>query len=81
MFTGTFWKQAFERAVKTAAQAFATAAVLGDPVTSVLSLDWKAAFGIAGAAALASLLTSVATSGVGAPNSPSAVELDGSAAR
>ncbi|MFI5839468.1 holin [Catenuloplanes sp. NPDC051500] len=72
----SFWKQVGERAAKTAAQAFAVAAALGQPGASLFMLDWKAAAGIAGAAALASILTSIATAGVGQPDSPSAVSIN-----
>jgi hypothetical protein len=63
MFTFAFWKATAERAVKTFAQAFAAFIVLG--TTGLLDLDWATAASISGAAALLSVLTSVASSGVG----------------
>lgn len=59
----SFWVDAFERAVKTAAQVLV--AFLGADVVDVFAVDYKRAFGIAAAAFVVSLLTSVASSGVG----------------
>lgn len=73
MFTKTFWKQALERAIKTAAQA--AAALLTANGTGVLDVNWGAVASVAGLAALASILTSIVTSGVGEPDSPSAVNI------
>jgi hypothetical protein len=76
MFTKNFWRQAFERAVKTAAQA--ALALLTGGAAGVLDVDWSAVGSVAALAALASVLTSVVTSGVGEPDSPSAVAIGGS---
>lgn len=76
MFTGSFWKQVFERLVKTFAQTFAAAALLGEPGTSVFAIDWQGAAGIALAAALGSLLTSLVSAPTGQPASPSAVTVE-----
>lgn len=76
MFTGTFWRQVLERLVKTFAQTFAAAALLGEPGTSVFAIDWQGAAGIALAAALGSLLTSLVSAPVGQPASPSAVDIE-----
>jgi r1t holin len=65
MLTATWWRDALERAVRTAAQALV--AILGTGATDVLDVDWPAALSAAGLAALASLLTSVVASGVGTP--------------
>lgn len=73
MFTTNFAKATAERLVKTFVQAFAAAAALGDPGTSVLHLDWAGAAGIAAAAALASLVTSVLSLPAGPDDSPSLV--------
>jgi hypothetical protein len=74
MFTGTFWKQTAERAVKSAAQALLGLWTLDG--FNVLTVDVGLAGGVAAGAAVLSVLTSVVTAGVGAPDSPSAVELE-----
>lgn len=53
--TATFWEGLAERAISTFAQALAGALGVG---SSLFGLDWKGALGIAGAAALASVLKS-----------------------
>jgi hypothetical protein len=73
MWTISFWKQAVERAVKTAAQAGAAFFVVG--TTGVADVDWATVGGIAGAAAVASVLTSLASAPFGQENSPSVVEV------
>jgi hypothetical protein len=65
--------QALERAIKTAAQA-ASALLVGEGV-GLLDINWGVVGSIAGLAALASVLSSIVTSGVGQPNSPSAVKV------
>lgn len=71
MFTRKFWKQAAERAVKTFAQGLL--AVLAAGATGIMDTDWGNTLSVAGLAAVLSLLTSVVTSAVGEPDSPSAV--------
>lgn len=71
MFTVFFWKSAAERAVKTAAQV--TVTFLGADVLDAFSVDYQRVAGIALGAAAVSLLTSVASLGVGERNSPSLV--------
>jgi hypothetical protein len=61
--TGAFWSAAIERAVKTAAQSVLV--VLGVGATTPADIDWKEALLGAGIGALMSLLTSIASSGVG----------------
>lgn len=64
MFTRVFWLAAGERAVKTVAQTLV--AVIGvDAATSIVDLDWPYALGVAGTAGVLSLLTSVASAGIG----------------
>lgn len=63
MFNPEFWKDAFERALRTAAQALI--GILGAGATGLLDVDYVAAGSAAGLAALLSLLTSVVASGVG----------------
>lgn len=57
LWTTDFWKGAAERLIKTFAQTLAAVFVIG--TTGLLDVDWKTALSIAGAAALASFLTSV----------------------
>lgn len=57
--TTAFWKGAFERAIKTFAQA--EAAILGANGIGLLDAPWGASLSAAGMAALLSVLTSLAT--------------------
>lgn len=66
--TPRFWVAAVERAVKTWAQTVA-ALLVGDGV-NIVTVDWAQILAVAGTAALVSLLTSVASSGIG-PHGPS----------
>ena len=63
LWTVEFWRASAERALKTFAQALV--AVLGAGATGLLDVDWAQAFSVAALAAVLSLLTSVAASGVG----------------
>ena len=74
MWTSLFWRQTAERAVKTAAQAGAAFFVVGS--TGVAGVDWATVGGVAGAAAVASVLTSLASAPFGQPDSPSLVVED-----
>ncbi len=74
MWTSLFWRQTAERAVKTAAQAGAAFFVVGS--TGVADVDWATVGGVAGAAAVASVLTSLASAPFGQPDSPSLVVED-----
>jgi len=65
MFTAQFWKAAAERAVKTLAQTLIAILAVGQ--TTVLTVDWTQAAAVAATATLLSLLTSVASAGVGNP--------------
>jgi hypothetical protein len=67
--TGAFWRAAGERAVKTFAQSLA--ALLGAGGLGLLDVAWTASLSTAGLAALLSLLTSVGSTAVGEPGSPS----------
>lgn len=75
MFTRRFWAQAAERAAKSAAQALLGLWAL-DAGFNALDADYLMAGGVAAGAAILSVLTSVVTAGVGAPDSPSAVPVD-----
>ncbi len=70
-----FWKQATERAIKTAAQA-ALLALGGDVANAIPGLISRPGilFGALGGGALLSYLTSIVTAGVGPKNDPSVVE-------
>ena len=63
--TGSFWSDAFERAVRTAAQV--AVAALGVGSTGIFAIDWAAIASLAGGAAVLSLLTSLAAGGTGDP--------------
>lgn len=63
MWTGAFWLAAFERAVKTFAQA--AVGFLTADATGLLDVQWEQAASVSGFAALLSLLTSVASSKAG----------------
>jgi anti-anti-sigma regulatory factor len=68
--TSKFWKDAFERAVKTFAQSAVAILALS---TTLFDVSWVNAMGTAGLAALVSLLTSVGSAGVGSSESASLV--------
>lgn len=61
MFTKDFWVDTFERAIRTACQAALSAGVVGG--VGLFDVDWLNVCGIALVAAIASVLTSVASSG------------------
>ena len=63
MFTIKFWKDAGERAIRTAAQALL--ALWATDVSGVLTVDWLQAFSVAGLAAITSVLMSIVATGVG----------------
>jgi hypothetical protein len=63
MFTATFWKSAAERAIKTVAQALI--AVLAATTFDWFTADWQAIAGTAVTAGVLSLLSSIASAGIG----------------
>lgn len=69
MWSKAFWQDAAERAAKTAAQ-FGLVSIGGDVVTA-WSLDWIQIGGVMVAGAAVSLLTSIASAGVGVKGSAS----------
>lgn len=70
MRTSKFWKDTFERAVKTFAQSAVAIMALS---TTLFDVSWVNAAGTAGLAALVSILTSVSSAGVGSSESASLV--------
>lgn len=70
MFKKMFWKDASERAVKTAAQT-SVALLTADGVLGLLDVDWGQGASVVGLAALVSLLTSVASAPAGTPGTAS----------
>lgn len=64
IFTWRFWGDVTDRIVRSSAQ---TAAALIAADSSFVDLDWGQIGGVVGLAALATLLTSLAASGLGAP--------------
>ncbi len=69
LFTATFWLDAFERAIKTAAQS--ALALIGVNVTDVASLNWQEMLITTGVATGLSVLTSIVSSGIGEPGTAS----------
>ena len=70
MWTSSFWKATAERAVKTFAQTLVASGI----VVGVAGWDkWQAALIAAGIAALLSVVTSVASVGIGEKGTPSLV--------
>lgn len=71
MWNGLFWKQTVERAIKTAAQAALAFFVVGE--TMFDQIDWSVVAGGTAVAAIASVLTSLASAPFGPEDSPSLV--------
>lgn len=73
LFTRNFWLDAVERALKTGAQFVIGGLGLGE-ITDAFAVDWRlgVGFGITGLAL--SLLTSIASAGVGQSGSPSMLD-------
>lgn len=70
MFTKTFWKDATERAIKTFAQTLV--ALLSVAVAApIWDLNWTEALGVSLTATALSLLTSIAGTGTGNPETGS----------
>ena len=73
MWNETFWIDATERAVKTAAQAVILGLSLGE-VFNAFAVDWQLGAGFALGGFVLSILTSIASSRVGWKGSPSLIE-------
>jgi hypothetical protein len=71
MWTAFFWRQATERALKSAAQALIGMWTLDG--FNALHADWPLAGGVAAGATVLSVLTSIVSLTVGQPDSPSLV--------
>lgn len=71
MFGSYFWKATAERAVKSFAQSLL--AILSASSLGLLQVDWLTCLSTAGMATLLSLLSSIASTRVGAPADPSAL--------
>lgn len=70
MWTVSFWADAVERAVKTFAQALIATIAVGTPI---FDLAWGEGLGIAATATVVSVLTSIASTGVGEKGTASVV--------
>lgn len=68
IFTRAFAQSAGERALKTFAQTLVALFAAG---TTILNIDWTQALAVAGTAAMLSVLTSVASNGMGKYPGPS----------
>lgn len=71
MFTRYFWTSAIERALKTAAQS--ALLVVGADQLDALAADWQMIASFAGGGAILSILSSMASTSVRDPESPSVV--------
>lgn len=63
MFTAAFWRSTAERALKTLAQSLIAILAVGQ--TNILTVDWTQAAAVALTATLLSVLSSIASVGVG----------------
>ena len=63
MWTWNFWREAAERAIKTFAQT--AVAIIGADMVGVMEVNWVGIGSIALVAAIASILTSIASAPVG----------------
>lgn len=68
-----FWVGALERAAKTAAQSVISVWAVGDGVLNAFAIDWKLGLGVAGGGFVLSLVSSIASAGIGPSGSPSLV--------
>lgn len=74
MYTRHFWLSAFERAVRTFAQALLSVLIIGE--TGFMDVDWAQGLSVAGVAFVASVLMSIAATGVGDHGTDSFVRED-----
>ncbi|MDN5852451.1 MAG: holin [Actinomycetia bacterium] len=73
MLTSRFWLNTGERAAKTLAQALLALWLAGDGALNVITVDWRAALGVAAGAALISVLTSIVSAPAADRGTPSLV--------
>lgn len=73
MWSRSFWLDVVDRAARTFAQTLVP--VLAADGANLLSLDWPTSLGLAGTAALLSVLTSIASAGIGQAGTPSLVDV------
>lgn len=73
IWTRRFWVDAGERAIKTAAQAAIATFGVG---AGLFDVDWSAALSMTGAAAVLSVLTSIASAEVAETGTASVVRLE-----
>lgn len=71
MWSKSFWLDAAERSIKTFAQVAVSFLVIG--TTGLMDVDWIQVASIAGVAAFASILTSIASDGIGVKGTASLV--------
>lgn len=71
MWTAKFWRETAERAIKTAAQAALAFFIVGQTVLT--EVDWTVVAGGTAVAAIASVLTSLASTPFGPEDSPGLV--------
>lgn len=69
--SATYWLDLAERAIKTLAQTLVATLSVG--ATGLLDVDWQQAASIAGLSAVLSILTSIASGGIGRTRSASVV--------
>ncbi|MGB6246120.1 holin [Gordonia sp. (in: high G+C Gram-positive bacteria)] len=62
MWTNKFWRDLAERALKTGAQTLAAMLLTG---VTVLSINWADALAVTATAMIASVLTSIVSTGIG----------------
>lgn len=72
LFTKKFWEDAAERALKTAAQSIGLA--LAGSAVNILTLDWETVGGAALTGAALSVVTSIASAGIGDSGTASLVQ-------
>jgi hypothetical protein len=77
MYTRNFWLTAFERGVRTFAQALLSVLIVGE--TGFMDVDWQQSLSVAGVAFVASVLMSIAATGVGDHGTASFVREDSEA--
>jgi hypothetical protein len=73
IFSLVFWKDATERAIKSAAQAALGLWAVADQGFDVISVDWRTALVAAGSGAVLSILTSIISSPLSSDDSASLV--------